>query len=77
MSSSNQSRMSAPIGVGKSPSHVQSPGPLMTVKDAAAALKFSERTLYRWITSGDLPVRRLGRSIRIDRGELDRFLARH
>jgi len=49
----------------------------MTVKDAAAALKFSERTLYRWITSGDLPVRRLGRSIRIDRGELDRFLARH
>jgi excisionase family DNA binding protein len=55
----------------------QSPGTLMTVTDVAATLKVSTRTLYRWIKSGDLPVRRLGRSIRIDREELDRFVAAH
>jgi excisionase family DNA binding protein len=50
---------------------------LLTVVEVAATLKVSERTLYRWIKWGELPVRRLGRSIRIDRKELDRFVAAH
>lgn len=77
MPSSNERPTLGSTCKGKPLSAAQSPGPLMTVTDVAATLKVSARTLYRWIKSGELPVRRLGRSIRIDRRELDRFLARH
>lgn len=39
--------------------------PLMTVKDVAAAMKASVKTVRRRITAGDLPVIRDGRLIRI------------
>ena len=43
--------------------------------EAAARAARSERTIERWIASGDLPVVRDGVSVRIDAAELDRFLA--
>ena len=39
--------------------------PLMTVKDVAAAMKASEKTVRRRIAAGELPVIRDGRLIRI------------
>ncbi len=39
--------------------------PLMTVKDVAAKMKASEKTIRRRIASGKLPVIRDGRMIRI------------
>lgn len=50
-------------------------GPLMTVAEVAAHLRESHRTTYRRITRGELPALHLGRSIRIARLELDRFLS--
>ncbi len=39
--------------------------PLMTVKDVAAEMKASEKTIRRRIAAGELPVIRDGRMIRI------------
>ena len=39
--------------------------PLMTVKDVAAAMKVSKKTVRRRIAAGELPVIRDGRLIRI------------
>ena len=41
------------------------PEPLMTIKEVAAAMKVSEKTVHRRIAAGDLPVIRDGRMIRI------------
>jgi len=41
------------------------PEPLMTVKDVAAEMKASEKTIRRRIAVGELPVIRDGRLIRI------------
>lgn len=34
---------------------------LLTVREAAAALRVSKPTIYRWIASGDLPAVRYGK----------------
>ena len=50
----------------------------ITIKDAAAALKLSTCTLYRRIQAGKINVVKFGRnSVRIERGELDRFIKAH
>ena len=45
---------------------------LYTVAEAAALLRVSKPTIWRWIRSGCLPARRMGeRIVRIRRAELD------
>lgn len=44
--------------------------PLLTVREAANQLGVSERTIKRRIATGELPVVRVGRSVRIDRTAL-------
>ena len=43
---------------------------LYTVREAAAILKVHERTVVRWIRSGRLSARRMGRRFRIDEDAL-------
>lgn len=47
----------------------------LTVKQAAAYLDVSEKTVRRWISSGILPHLRLGGCIRISSDDLAGFLA--
>ena len=47
----------------------------MTVPQAAERLGLSDKTIYRWIGSGDLHHHRLGSSIRIAEEDLAAFLA--
>lgn len=37
----------------------------LTVKEAADTLRVCEKTVYRWIRSGEVPAYRVGRSYRI------------
>lgn len=49
---------------------------LLTMREAAKQrLNVSERTVWAMIQRGDLRAVRIGRSVRIDPRELDRFLA--
>ena len=45
-----------------------------SVAEIAEGLDVSEKTLRRWIDSGDLAIHRLGRQIRISEKDLKRFL---
>lgn len=48
---------------------------LLTKSEAAAQIGVSDRSLQRHIAAGDIAVVRIGRMVRIDPAELDRFLA--
>lgn len=48
--------------------------PFLTIQQAALELQVAERTVRRWIKSGDLVAHRLGSLVRIDRSDLDAFL---
>ena len=48
--------------------------PLLTVRDAAARLQVSERTLWRLIARGELAIHRVGRSVRIAPSDLGALL---
>ena len=50
---------------------------LFTVSEAADALHLHPSTLRRLIRAGDLPVVRIGAAIRIEVGELRRFIDAH
>ena len=50
---------------------------LMTLKDAAAALGLSVKTLRRRIAAGKLPVIRDRRVLRVDPEDLCRYIAMH
>jgi excisionase family DNA binding protein len=47
---------------------------LLTIPEARAALRLSERTFYRLMRRGDLQVVRLGRRTLVERSELDRLI---
>ena len=47
--------------------------PLLTVEEAAAYLRVTERTIRTWIVSGDIPHRKAQGEIRFDRRELERW----
>lgn len=49
---------------------------LHTPHQTAERLQVSLRTVRRWIATGDLPVHRLGRAIRISEADLSEFLRR-
>lgn len=50
---------------------------LLTVTEVAETLSISEKTVRRLIDAGELPVIKLGRLVRIDPRDLDRFIASH
>ena len=58
----------------KSQPEPSAPSPLLTVQDVAAILAVSAKTVRRWIAAGELPVHRLGRSIRISDADLQLFI---
>jgi excisionase family DNA binding protein len=47
----------------------------MSTAEAANRLGITARTLYRLIDAGELPAYKLGRVIRLQRAEVDRFIA--
>ncbi len=51
------------------------PDRMLTIDAVADELDLSPRTVRRLIDDGALPVHRIGRSIRISRDDLDRFIA--
>lgn len=51
------------------------PSPLMTVAEVAAALRVSRMTVYRMVDEHALTALTVGRSIRVHRDVLDRYVA--
>ena len=51
-------------------------GALLSVHDVAQALAVSERTVRRLIASGEFPIVRIGRSVRIRRLDLEALIGR-
>lgn len=49
---------------------------LLTSKESATYLAISERKLWSMSNAGDIPVVRLGRSVRYDMIDLDEFIQR-
>jgi excisionase family DNA binding protein len=49
------------------------PSPFLTVAEAAAQLAVSEKTVRRLIARDELPAKRVGTAIRIDRAEIGRL----
>ena len=48
---------------------------LLTVAEVADELRVSSMTVYRLIQREELPALRIGRSYRIERGDLDEYLS--
>jgi excisionase family DNA binding protein len=50
---------------------------LLTVRETAAVLKVTPRTLFRWLAEGKLNVVRIGHTTRIRSEDLEAFIAQH
>lgn len=50
---------------------------LLTVRDVEAALQLGRTRTYELVRSGELPVIRLGRIVRVPRDELERWIESH
>lgn len=48
--------------------------PFLKIKDIAATLRVTERTVRRWIASGELPTYRFGGSLRISPQDFEAFV---
>ncbi len=48
-----------------------------TIQGIAEHLDVSQRTVRRWIASGELVAHKLGRAVRVSDSDLRDFLARH
>jgi excisionase family DNA binding protein len=46
-----------------------------TVSEVAVALRVSKMTVYRLVSAGELPAVKIGRSVRLPRDEVDRYLS--
>lgn len=53
----------------------QEQSPLMSVQEAAAFLRVTERCIYRWLKSGRIPFVKLGRLVRVPASELAKLQA--
>ena len=63
--------------IATNPAETATIAPLLTVREAAEALKISPSTAYRLVRAGELPAVRVGGSVRIDQTDLHRHLHRH
>jgi len=55
-----------------------SKGDILTVKEVAKILQVHERTVYRWLESGDLKCARLGRkTYRVFESDLRKFIKKY
>ena len=51
---------------------------ILTIQEVAKLLKVSNRTVYRWIESGDLKVARIGRkTYRVFESDLRKFIRKY
>jgi excisionase family DNA binding protein len=48
---------------------------LLTIKEAAAALSLSPKTLWAWRARRQIGIIQLGRGVRISQSEIDRIIA--
>ena len=48
----------------------------ITVREVAQRLNVSERSVRRWISQGKIEKHQFGRSIRVSKSELNRFVRR-
>ena len=55
----------------KSPTGIS---PMLTIPQTATILQVSEKSVRRWIESGDLIAHRIGRQLRISQADLDTFI---
>lgn len=55
--------------------HAPEQAGFMTVNEVASLLRVSNMTVYRLINAGELPAARIGKSYRIRRGDIDRYLS--
>lgn len=60
---------------GNSPEGGQAPRVLYRIKEFAEITSLSQRTVYELIHAGQIKAVKVGRSTRITRSELDRFVA--
>ncbi len=56
-----------------------SPGPtsdpkFLTIAEVAGMMRVSKMTVYRLVHGGDLPAVRVGRSFRVQEGDVDEYL---
>lgn len=49
---------------------------LLTVSDIASQCRVSKQSVYKAIHQGQLPSQRFGRSVRVSRDDLDKYLTR-
>jgi excisionase family DNA binding protein len=52
------------------------PHELITLKEAAAYLRVTERQIYRWMAEGKIRPWRAGTRLRFDKAEIQAFLVR-
>lgn len=51
---------------------------ILTIGEVAKAMRVSLKTVYRWISSGDLPAAKIGyKTYRVFENDLIRFLRKH
>lgn len=48
-----------------------------TIQEAMEIVKVSQRTLYTWIETGQLPIIKIGKVTRIDEKDLEEFMQSH
>ncbi len=51
------------------------PADRLTVNEAAAIARVSAKTVRNWLAAGEIKTYRAGRQLRVDRADLDRFMA--
>lgn len=47
---------------------------LLTMSDVAGITGYHVQTIYKWSRLGELPTVRIGRSVRVRRGDLEKWL---
>ncbi|WP_414633250.1 helix-turn-helix domain-containing protein [Cellvibrio sp. UBA7671] len=50
---------------------------MITLKEVAECLNVNERTVYRWVTNGELPAYKLGKVWRVKPSELNDWVIKN